>query len=307
MTTMTPLDAALDLLLRLPPQQAARNLRAICRLQPALQSDLESATDQPLRTARDPCCGGGDGGAGREYVLCEYNRGGGDENNFRSPYCNKYHPRLAATDDDYKPSTALRQLEIACNDAFDKYRDMYYEGGVSSVYLWSLENGATAAAILLKKRGNNNNSRSAKIQGSWDSLHVVEMIERRGKWRYKMTSSVMLWLQTNKQVSSGLMNIGGSISRQTTRDVRVGKTFSHVINLGELVEETEAQMRMHLNEIYFWKTKDVVTRHLRCASTVHAQQQRRRNSRMLDASKAVIRRTPSGKHLLVPAGDSVHV
>lgn len=37
------------------------------------------------------------------------------------------------------------------NDAFDVYRDLYYEGGVSSVYLWDMEDSGFAGVVLLKK------------------------------------------------------------------------------------------------------------------------------------------------------------
>jgi capping protein beta len=43
------------------------------------------------------------------------------------------------------PSEALRKLEIDANHAFDQYRDMYFEGGVSSVYLWDLDHGFAGA------------------------------------------------------------------------------------------------------------------------------------------------------------------
>ena len=36
------------------------------------------------------------------------------------------------------PSERLRRLEVDANAAFDQYREMYFEGGVSSVYLWDL-------------------------------------------------------------------------------------------------------------------------------------------------------------------------
>jgi len=39
------------------------------------------------------------------------------------------------------PSERLRKLEIDANAAFEQYREMYFEGGVSSVYLWDLEHG----------------------------------------------------------------------------------------------------------------------------------------------------------------------
>jgi len=46
----------------------------------------------------------------------------------------------------------------------------YFEGGVSSVYLWDLDPGF-AGVILMKKAGDGSN----KIKGCWDSIHVVEV------------------------------------------------------------------------------------------------------------------------------------
>ena len=83
--TNQQLDSALDLLLRLPPQQVTRNLFNIYKLTPDLQSDLEAAIDQPLRTAIDTR-------TNREYIACEYNRDG--EDSYRSPWSNEYEPPL---------------------------------------------------------------------------------------------------------------------------------------------------------------------------------------------------------------------
>lgn len=46
----------------------------------------------------------------------------------------------------------MRKLEVAANEAFDVYRELYYEGGVGSVYFWDLDDGF-AGVILLKKGG----------------------------------------------------------------------------------------------------------------------------------------------------------
>jgi capping protein beta len=43
-------------------------------------------------------------------------------------------------------------MEVKANEAFDVYRDLYYEGGASSVYLWNLDDGF-AGVVLLKKGG----------------------------------------------------------------------------------------------------------------------------------------------------------
>lgn len=147
----------------------------------------------------------------------------------RSPWSNQYDPPL---DDGNVPSEKLRQLEIDANHAFHLYREMYFEGGVSSVYFWDLDHGF-AGVILIKKVGDG----SKKIKGCWDSIHVVEVQEKSGgrNAHYKLTTTVMLWLQTNKQ-SSGTMNLGGSLTRQIEGDSAVTDAFSHIANIGKMVE-----------------------------------------------------------------------
>lgn len=115
------------------------------------------------------------------------------------------------------PSERLRKLEIEANHAFDQYREMYYEGGVSSVYLWDLDHGF-AGVILIKKAGDG----SKKIKGCWDSIHVVEVQEKSSgrTAHYKLTSTAMLWLQTNK-IGSGTMNLGGSLTRQVKKMISI--------------------------------------------------------------------------------------
>nr|XP_015192424.1 PREDICTED: F-actin-capping protein subunit beta [Lepisosteus oculatus] len=130
----------------------------------------------------------------------------------------------------------------------------YFEGGVSSVYLWDLDHGF-AGVILIKKAGDG----SKKIKGCWDSIHVVEVQEKSSgrTAHYKLTSTVMLWLQTTK-TGSGTMNLGGSLTRQMEKDETVSESSPHIANIGRLVEDMENKIRSTLNEIYFGKTKDIV-------------------------------------------------
>ncbi len=106
-------------------------------LVPDLVEDLLSAVDQPLKVAHDK-------GAKRDYLLCDYNR---DGNSYRSPWSNKYDPPLK---DGAVPSAKLRDIEVEGNNVFDVYRELYYEGGVSSMYAWDLDAGF-AAVVLFKK------------------------------------------------------------------------------------------------------------------------------------------------------------
>ncbi|XP_003387876.1 PREDICTED: F-actin-capping protein subunit beta-like [Amphimedon queenslandica] len=232
------LDCALDLMRRLPPQQIEKNLSDLIELVPDLCEDLLSSVDQPLKIAKDK-------ETGKDYLLCDYNR---DGDSYR--WVNKYDPPI---DDGAVPSDRLRKLEIKANETFDTYRELYFESGVCSVYLWDLDHGF-AGVVLIKKAGD-----TEKIKGCWDSIHVVEVQEKaQGRnAHYKLTSTVMLWLQTIKS-GSGTMNLGGSLTRQVETDHNVSDASPHIANIGRMIEEMENKIRSTLNEIYFGKTKDIV-------------------------------------------------
>lgn len=233
------LDSALDLMRRLPPQQIEKNLSDLIDLVPHLCEDLLSSVDQPLRVAKDEV-------TGKEFLLCDYNR---DGDSYRSPWSNKYFPDIP---DGACPSERLRKLEIEMNGAFDVYRELYFETGVSSVYLWDLDHGF-AGVVLIKKIGDG----SKNIKGCWDSIHVVEVQEKSKQAVYKLTSTAMLWLLTIKE-GSGTMNLGGSLTRQSSIESPVNDANPHIANIGKLIEDVENSMRNSINEIYFGKTKDLV-------------------------------------------------
>jgi capping protein beta len=264
------MDCALDLMRRLPPQQIEKNLIDLIDLAPALCEDLLTSVDQPLKIAKDR-------ETGKDYLLCDYNR---DGDSYRSPWSNTYDPPL---EDGSMPSERLRKLEIEANHAFDQYREMYYEGGVSSAYLWDLDHGF-AGVILIKKAGDGNK----KIKGCWDSIHVVEVQEKSSgrTAHYKLTSTAMLWLQTNKQ-ASGTMNLGGSLTRQIEQDCPVSETSPHIANIGRMIEDMENKIRNTLNEIYFGKTKDVVNG-LRSVEILADQKQKAAMKQ--DLANAIMRR-----------------
>ena len=58
-----------------------------------------------------------------------------------------------------------------------QYRELYFEGGVSSVYLWDLDAGF-AGVILIKKAGDG----SKKIKGKpWFTEAVMERAKQNNK------------------------------------------------------------------------------------------------------------------------------
>ncbi|KAK4469924.1 hypothetical protein MN116_007426 [Schistosoma mekongi] len=245
MDMTNPLTCVMDLMRRLPPQKIDHTLVDIISLTPEHCEDILSSVDQPLKIARDVH-------ADRDYLLCDYNR---DGDSYRSPWSNTYDPPL---EDGTMPSESLRKREIEINTAFDQYREMYYEGGISSVYLWDMEHGF-AGVILIKKAGD------AKLaSGCWDSIHVIDVVERPSAKIsvYKLTSTVMLWLQTQRE-SAGYFNLGGSLSRFSERELPLGDsgvpiTTSHIVNIGRMVEDVENSIRSTLNEVYFGTTKNIV-------------------------------------------------
>ncbi|ODV78984.1 F-actin-capping protein subunit beta [Suhomyces tanzawaensis NRRL Y-17324] len=255
-------DASLSLLRRLHPKQITANLDNICTLiqqnngEDELVQDLLSSVDTPLKVVKCQ-------DTGKPFLCCDYNR---DGDSYRSPCSNKYFP-VQADDDELPPfpSNTIRQLEIKANDAFDVYRDLYYEGsGISSVYLWDTEDDETLdgfAGVVLIKKDTEDGS------GKWNSIHVFEVIpESASTALYKLTTSVILDLKNNDDSS---LSLAGSLTRQLetiqTLEVDGGSNLetSHLINLGTLVEKSEYNIRNLLQEVYFDKLKDIMLKDLR--------------------------------------------
>ncbi|KAF4122653.1 capping protein (actin filament) muscle Z-line, beta [Geosmithia morbida] len=275
-----PFDSALDLLRRLNPKHTTDHLNSIMSLAPDLTEDLLASVDQPLtvKRCRD---------TGRDYLLCDYNR---DGDSYRSPWSNKFDPPLEdggsgaaagnaggaggvsasgaseGAGEGAIPSERVRRMEIKANEAFDVYRELYYEGGVSSVYFWNLDDGF-AGVVLVKKCEFRDPAKGKKFwlpvaspsgEGVWDSIHVFEAIERGRTTHYKLTSTVILSLSSAATNTLGDMDLSGNMTRQVEQDLPVDNDDSHIANVGRLVEDMELKMRNLLQEVYFGKAKDVV-------------------------------------------------
>ncbi|KAK4165782.1 F-actin-capping protein subunit beta [Cladorrhinum sp. PSN259] len=256
MASADPFDSALDLLRRLNPKHTADHLNNIISLAPDLTEDLLSSVDQPLTVRRCKQ-------TGRDYLLCDYNR---DGDSYRSPWSNQFDPPLdehgvggvgaggnEGAGEGAVPGERVRKMEIKANEAFDVYRELYYEGGVSSVYFWNLDDGFAGVVLLKKASPQGDNTTS----GVWDSIHVFEASERGRTSNYRLTSTVILSLAT-KGSSLGEVDLSGNMTRQVESDLPVESDESHIANIGRLVEDMELKMRNLLQEVYFGKAKDVV-------------------------------------------------
>jgi len=100
------------------------------------------------------------------------------------------------------------------------------------------------------------------MKGTWDSIHVVDVQESKKNAHYKLTSTVMLSIETDTE-QTGKVTLSGSLTRQSESDGPVVDMSSHVPNIGKLVEDMEIKLRTTLETIYFGKTKDIVNNDLR--------------------------------------------
>ncbi|QCE08036.1 capping protein [Vigna unguiculata] len=240
------MEAAMGLMRRIPPKHTETALSALLTLMPHHSSDLLAQVDQPLQVLCDVDCG-------KEFILCEYNR---DADSYRSPWSNIYHPPL---EDGSLPSLKLRQLEVEANDIFAIYRDQYYEGGISSVYMWEDDNEGFVACFLIKKDGSKTGQgrRGYLEEGAWDAIHVIEVGPEEENNNYRLTSTVMLTMTTDKE-SSGTFSLSGSIRRQAC-SIRISSfADGHLSNMGRMIEEMESKLRNSLDQVYFGKTREMV-------------------------------------------------
>lgn len=248
------MNACLNLMRRLPPRDIAQNVYSLTRLVPSLTDELYQRVDQPLGVAIDPS-------NGRKFLLCDYNR---DGDAYRSPWSNTYEPAVSYPDAFY-PSESLRVLEVQANEIFDSYRELYYQGGISSVYMWDLEPGF-AACFLVKK---DVVDQRFVQNGSWNSIHVIEVQELAegsapGSGRneakratYRLTTSVLLAMKVNRP-ELGDLTLDGTLTRQAERTMEYEDQFSHVSNMGRMIEDMEIDMRSSLDGLYIAKTREVI-------------------------------------------------
>jgi len=277
------LTSALNLMRRMPPSSVENSLAGLIELVPDLTEELLNHVDQPLKIQSDPKLA-------KHFILCDYNR---DGDSYRSPWSGEFEPALSegspggigdageneGAGEGAVPSERVRKMEVRANEAFDVYRELYYEGGISSVYFWNLDDGF-AGVVLLKKVA----TPAGKSQGSWDSIHVFEAVDRARTAHYKLTSTVILSLSSSSE-SLGEMDLSGNMTRQIESDLPVEDDNSHIANIGKLVEDMELKMRNLLQEVYFGKAKDVVGDLRSLATLSEANKERDTHQEMINSMK----------------------
>jgi len=240
------LTSALNLMRRMPPSTIENSLAGLLELVPDLADDLLSHVDQPLKLQRDT-------NKGRDFILCDYNREG---DSYRSPWSNQYFP----ASDGFLPSSTLRKLEVDANDIFDTYRKLYFEGGISSVYFFNTteekdDTKAFGACFLIHKDVEGSKGLES---GWWDSMHIFEVVEtKKNHFEYKLTSTVMVSMKLKSSIA-GDIDISGSQTQQDTKVLPLTAEYTHIANLGGMLEERELKIRSSIEGIAIQKTREVV-------------------------------------------------
>ncbi|CDO94282.1 unnamed protein product [Kluyveromyces dobzhanskii CBS 2104] len=243
-------DAACELLYRLDPTKVKSHLQSLIALEPEIAEGLLSTIDVPLTVKKDSDSNN------KEFLCCDYNR---DIDSHRSPWSNTYFPELSAKDLEESPfpSEPLRALELACNNSFELYRDLYYEGGITSTYLWDVDESTDFAGIILFKKAE---SEDAK----WDSIHVISATndEDGNQVTYNVTTTVILHLENLSKEQQ--LSLSGNLTRETSKTVKLRNVstveqlvHAHSSNLGSMVEDIESKLRSMLEVVYFEKTLDI--------------------------------------------------
>jgi len=262
------LALCLELNERMPPSEGVSTLDNLITLSRSekMEDDLCQNIDVPLGVMLDPK-------ANKKFITCNYNR---DGDSFRSPYTNTYFPPIQSK---FQPSHALRVFEMKANKAFDIYRKLYFQGGVSSVYCWdSLQDNVNFASCWACK----NEVCKDGTTLCWSEIHVFEAKQRLAKWNFKMPAVIQSdkvssqkaqqfsWnysltttviMHTQKQ--NPMLELSGRRQLQKQRnDVQVTKADvheHHVAVMGRMAEELSSKLRASLARVYCPKTNEIMS------------------------------------------------
>jgi capping protein beta len=236
--------AVYDLLRRVPPATIKERLYEAIHLAPDLTDTLLSTVDIPLKVVKDS-------DSDAAFLACEFNR---DLDSYRSPFSNKYSPALP---DGQKIPARLRNIEVRANTAFNAYRQLYFQGGVASVYLWEIDTQVFGFGVFIKNEINTKLRSGEPIKGSIDCTDVVEIDESSKPATYTLTASVLLAIELDVGLGKPL-TLSGSTSERKSVKKPFNSDDDHIINAGELIESNAAHFRDTINTNYVSHMKHIL-------------------------------------------------
>jgi len=244
------LNACLNLNRRMPPVEVETTLDNLITLAgDDMEETLCQTIDVPLGDSTDP-------EASKKFITCDYNR---DGDSFRSPYTNKYVPEIEDVEDLFLPSPELRKFEVKANHAFNIYRDLYFQGGISSVYCWDLEKGAFASCWACKK-----DVEKDAMKLHWSEIHIFEVKPSASpdNWDYKLTSTVIVHTDNVDEEGISLNVSGNRTIQKTMLNVSVSDKDidnHHVKIMGKMAEQMSSNLLSSMAGIYYAKTNEIMS------------------------------------------------
>jgi len=251
--------SALNIVRRINPKNSSENLKSLISISPDVEEHLLQRIDQPFTVSKDDF--------GNSFIECEYNR---DGNSYRSPFSNKYIPSLPSSN--FFPSYPLREIELLFNKKLNLYTDLYYDSEtVGSAYFWDLDKESFACAVVIRnevagKRVTQENYTQSKslTSGEWNSINVVEVTKvEEDKYKYKCFSTVYIYLNTNldeKKKDTAEINGFNTYSNEVQKTVDLKNLkHCHVVNIGELVESNETEIRNNIMDVFLARMDDAIS------------------------------------------------
>ncbi|CAJ1449468.1 unnamed protein product [Effrenium voratum] len=279
--------AALGLLQRLPPKDLEADLDALVAIAPDLEPSLAPYVTRPLKVKEDLK-------ANRYFIVSEYNCDGGSH---RSPWTDRYIPAPPGGDAEeerfFRPPERLKRLEETFNEVFEAYATSYYEGCVSSVYLWDLEEGYAGAFLIRKEL--------SKVLGGADAsqlrcesrvasrfrvasrlLREVREAPNSHQVDFKLSSSVLLHAQVSPKAEQ--TELSAHLTRQTDSKLDRRKKSgedAHIVHIGMMIEDNENFLRHSLGCIHLAKQQTVLDSLRSVEGAQASEAQREKKHRLL--------------------------
>jgi capping protein beta len=235
-----------DLLRRVPPAAIEEHLISVIDMRPDLEDTLFSTVDLPLKIGTDET-------SGEQFIQCDYNH---DLESWRSPISNAYFPELP---DGQLPPARLRNIEVKANFAFSKYLKQYFNGGVSSVYCWPIDDQTFGFGVFIQHSIDQKLESGNRIVGTIDCIDIVEIKEARPKATYTLNSSVTLRAEFHCGFERPIV-LSGNTSDRKEKALPWKADDDHIINCGTFIEENTTRFRDYLKDMLIERIQNSVSR-----------------------------------------------
>jgi capping protein beta len=99
-------------------------------------------------------------------------------------------------------------------------------------------------------------------EGVWDAVHLATVIiDDKQKVKYRVISTIFLFLKMTSE-AQGVMDMGGHINKVRDELIQIDPKADieqfHIRNIGKMVEQNEAEMRVEIQGVYLNKSKQII-------------------------------------------------